>query len=316
MSRFLDAVRNAQRGRFESAARAPSREIPPPACAAEASFRVVTVTSNKGGVGKTTLATNLAVYIRALREDLPILLMGLDDQPMPDVMLGLEGAPRGPDVLSGLRAGNLAPAVRLGEYGVHYVPHSPEIAALKAETDDLSCVAAALRASGWRGLVIIDTKSDLEILTRSALAASHLALVVVKDQASLREAARVFALLESWGRPREAARIALSLVDLRVKYRDEDTDVLGLLLSEIRAGGYPVLETFLSRSPVVEALHTNPKGRVLPILHGAPDSITHRQMHHLAGEVLDALGEWPAAATGGSEEPDTAIGLAASSAAR
>ena len=43
-------------------------------------FRVLTVTSNKGGVGKTTLATNLAVYFRALREDLPILLLGFDDQ--------------------------------------------------------------------------------------------------------------------------------------------------------------------------------------------------------------------------------------------
>jgi cellulose biosynthesis protein BcsQ len=42
---------------------------------------VLAVVSNKGGVGKTTVATNLAVYLRAMREDLPILLIGLDDQP-------------------------------------------------------------------------------------------------------------------------------------------------------------------------------------------------------------------------------------------
>ncbi|MEE9606828.1 MAG: P-loop NTPase, partial [Myxococcota bacterium] len=37
-------------------------------------FQVLTVTSNKGGVGKTTVASNLAVYLRALREELPVLV--------------------------------------------------------------------------------------------------------------------------------------------------------------------------------------------------------------------------------------------------
>src|SRR5512145_791474 len=50
---------------------------------------VVAVSSNKGGVGKTTLAANLAVYARALREDLPVLVVGLDDQRSLDRMFGL-----------------------------------------------------------------------------------------------------------------------------------------------------------------------------------------------------------------------------------
>jgi hypothetical protein len=55
-------------------------------------FKVLTVTSNKGGVGKTTISTNLAVYFRALREDLPILILGMDDQSQLDRMFALDDA--------------------------------------------------------------------------------------------------------------------------------------------------------------------------------------------------------------------------------
>ncbi|NIP49193.1 MAG: ParA family protein, partial [Gammaproteobacteria bacterium] len=40
---------------------------------------VITVASEKGGVGKTTIATNLAVYLKALREDLPVTIASFDN---------------------------------------------------------------------------------------------------------------------------------------------------------------------------------------------------------------------------------------------
>jgi chromosome partitioning protein len=256
----------------------------------ERPFQVVSLVSNKGGVGKTTVAANLAVYVRALREDLPVLLLGFDDQPTLDWMFRLDSEPPRKTVVDAVRSGSLRPAVRLGQYGVHYLPSARNASDLKRTICDPFHLQTVLKRTDWRGLVIIDTKSDLEILTRNAIAASDLTLVLVKDRASLAEAQKVFDLLKEWGQPRERARVLLTLVDLRVKYREGRVgDVLSLLLSELRQRGYPLFETFVSRSPKIESLNTNPDERPLAILAGAPDSIVHHQMRHLTVDVLSAL---------------------------
>lgn len=257
---------------------------------ADSPTRVIAVTSNKGGVGKTTLAANLAVYLRALREDLPVLIMSFDEQRLAERMFALESGSLGRTVLDGMRSGDLGPAIRLGQYGVHFVPSDPKIAALKQEMPDAFVLRRVLERGAWPGVVIVDTKSDLEILTRNAIAASDLALVLVSDRSSLEEAEKVFDLLDELGRPRDDARIVLSLIDLRVKYREgEHEDILALLLSEIRRRGLPLFEGFISRSPKIEALYTNTETRALPVLHGARGSLIHRQMRVVADYVLEAL---------------------------
>lgn len=253
-------------------------------------FRVLTVASNKGGVGKTTIAANLAVYLRALREDDPVLIFGFDDQTTLDRMFALDASLGSGDLAGGLREQTLKRVARFGQYGVDYVPSGRDVPALRASLDGPDSLRRILLASERSGTVVIDTKSDFEILTCSAILVSDLTIVVVKDQASLIEARRAFDLLEKAGRPRESARILLSLVDMRVKYREgEDADVLAHLLGEIRREDYPVFETFLSRSPKVESLYTNPEGRAVAILQGARQSTVHRQMLQLTHEVVREL---------------------------
>src|SRR4029450_4558317 len=82
MSRIYDMLQLAERNR---GLREPETRSP--------SARVVSVVNNKGGIGKSTLTRNLAVYLRALHEELPILVLSLDDQSPVDRMFGLGGPP-------------------------------------------------------------------------------------------------------------------------------------------------------------------------------------------------------------------------------
>ena len=122
-------------------------------------FRVLSISSNKGGVGKTTLACNLAIYLRALREDLPVLLLTFDDQPMPDRMFAIGDEQPSETIVTGFRQGSFEPAIRVGQYGVHYVPSSAQVGQLKSEITSQSALWQVLERTDWSGLVIIDTKS-------------------------------------------------------------------------------------------------------------------------------------------------------------
>jgi cellulose biosynthesis protein BcsQ len=281
------ALREAERRRDE---RRMGDEIP---SRFERPFRVISVANPKGGVGKTTLVANLAVYLRAQREDLPVLVISLDGQDGLDRTLALEPHAPGPDLLGALADGDLAAATRFGQFGIEYVPSPPSREELAQALRSSRGLDALLGSRARGGLVLIDTGSELGTPVRAALGASDLAILPVRDLESLAQAERLLTL----GFPRERARFALSGLDLRVKFdAPECGDVLALLLYELRVRGLQHFATAISRSPAVEALATTPDGRRRSVLHGAPGSIVHRQLHALAGEVLalvDALPSLP-----------------------
>lgn len=252
---------------------------------------VVTVSSNKGGVGKTTLATNLAIYTRALREDLPVLIVGLDDQGTIDRMFGLcPPRPGDRNLKHAWAERSLEGAAQLGQYGVHFVPSPPDVALLKARASDPRLLGRIIEQTEWPGLILLDTKSDLEALTLSAYHAADRILVPLADWASLEEAAKIFRLLEREGLGAERARVVFTLVDRRSRVGGVSGHTLyRRLCDEVERRGWQRYPTALSRSPRVEALNSG--SRVpLSILHHARGTAVHAQLRELALEMLGDLG--------------------------
>ena len=265
-----------------------------------ASGPILAVSSNKGGVGKTTVSANLAIYLRALHEDLPILLVGLDDQQVLDRMFSLRGLRPGEGNLKhGWAERSFESVIQVGQYGVHFVPSPPDVGLLKARAENPRTLAGILARSMWPGLVILDTKSDLEELTLNAYHAADRVLIPVSDWSSLEEAGKSLVILERTGLGAQRARILFTLVDRRARSHGARVPLGDRLRAEVRRRGWPHLETRLSRSPRVEALNSA-AATPQSILHHARGTSIHREMRALAEEITKDLGlgrEQPAPAT-------------------
>ncbi len=250
---------------------------------------VLAITSNKGGVGKTTLATNLAVYFRALFEELPVLLIGLDDQRVIDRMFALRALEPGQGHLKhGWAERCLDRVMQLGQYGVYYVPSPPDTALLKVRASDPTVLRHILERTHWNGLVLLDTKSDLEALTLNALTAADRILIPISDRSALDEADKTFTLLERERIPRQSARVVLTLVDVRSRMANEEQRTVEFIEAEVRRRGWLRYRTAISRSPRVEALNSGSE-RPLSILHHAAGTSVHRQLRDLALEIAQDL---------------------------
>jgi cellulose biosynthesis protein BcsQ len=246
-------------------------------------------------VGKTTVSTNLAIYLRALHEDLPVLLVGLDDQSIIDRMFRFsQPGPQEANLKHGWAERCLDRVIQLGQYGIQFVPPPPDTALLKARAEDPRTLRSILEHTDFDGLVILDTKSDLEALTANAISAADHVILPVADFASFEEAEKVFRMLQRLNLGTTRARVLLTLVDRRTRVDAKGRDLHDRLVAAIEERGWPLYETFISRSPRVEALNSA-TGTPGSILHHARGTLVHRQFRELAEELSKLLDLGPTA---------------------
>lgn len=247
---------------------------------------VITVSSEKGGVGKTTLATNLAIYLKALSEDLPVSVVSLDNHFTVDKMFAIKGQKTTGDVTDLLLETPGANLLHTGQYGVDYIPSSMALDDLRDSIKGTMVLSRLLATSDIPGILIIDTRPELNIFTQNALYAADRVIIPVKDMPSLENCRNIFALFERKGLDKKSLSIIPCLIDARIKYQGPFKDHKSLLRAFAINRGYRCCEGFISKSPKVESLNTNPEGKIYPILTHARGTDVYGQYTQLGREIL------------------------------
>jgi len=240
---------------------------------------VITFASEKGGVGKTTIATNLAIYLKALYEELPVTVASFDNHFTLDHMLSFGPSPS--HDITDLLANNLASELTvLGQYGVQYIPSTKK---LSPPPHSPCWLKERIDTSKFEGILILDTKPVLNWFTEAALLASDLVIAPIKDRAALTNVSTLNNVLCRVGKSK-ALWLLPSLVDLRAK----DNKGGSFYESLKRAAhdlNYQVLDMYISKSPKVESLASVSSLNIPSILCKARKTAVHGQIKQLADFV-------------------------------
>lgn len=163
-------------------------------------MQVIAFISGKGGVGKSTLAANIAVALGQRHKK--VLLIDLDPQNSQRLHLGLE-----PREIAGLvREGIATSSIFDSPFGVQFIPFGrvdePELEAfearLKCHPDWVTDGIAALTEEAF-DFVILDTPPGPNIFLKQALQAAHRALVVLlADAASFATVAKIQSIVNQY----------------------------------------------------------------------------------------------------------------------
>ncbi|TIQ26439.1 ParA family protein [Mesorhizobium sp.] len=217
--------------------------------------RIITVANQKGGVGKTTTAINLATALAAIGER--VLIVDLDPQGNASTGLGIDRRDRtvsSYDVLTGeldLEAAAIPTAVP----GLSIVPSTLDLLGIEMEIasapDRVLRLRNALRASAERsanfGYVLIDCPPSLNLLTLNSMAAADSVLVPLQCEFFALEG--LSQLLETVEQVRRSINSELTIQGIVLTMFDGRNNLANQVVQDVRAHmGDKVYETVIPRN--------------------------------------------------------------------
>ncbi len=248
--------------------------------------RILAVANQKGGVGKTTTALNLAACLAEAGER--TLVVDLD--PQANATSGLGEQANGTstyDLLDGAALGDLVRGTRFRNLDL--VPARPELAGAavelaRREGSDGYLASALARAGESYGFAFVDCPPSLGPLTVNALAAADRVLVPVQCEYYALEG--LTQLLDSIERVRARLNPRLALAGLLLTMADGRTRLAADVEGEVRRHFGPlVFETVVPRS--VRLAEAPSHG--LPITAYDPRSSGADAYYRVASELVDRL---------------------------
>ena len=224
---------------------------------------IISVFGVKGGVGKTTLATNLAVAL-AQESSASVALVDLD-VPFGDIALMLDIHPA-QDVLDALNDTALDDLERLQKLLVR-TPHGVHVLAAPLAPDEAGAMDSSrvgrllTRLAALYQFVLVDTPGGLTELTAAALDVSELAMLVTTPEiAALRRTHACLRLLQGLEFPSSKLQLVLNRVDSRTRVSVSDAiEALDHPVAWRLANDYAAMQSSALGRPVVQA---QPKTRL------------------------------------------------------
>jgi hypothetical protein len=110
---------------------------------------------------------------------------------------------------------------------------------------------------------------------------------------SLENCRNIFALFDKKGLDKKSLCLIPCLIDERIKFDGVFNDQKSLLRAFAINRGYRCHDVYISKSPKVESLNTNPEGKIYPILTHGRSTEVYEQFAHLAADVINEYSNTP-----------------------